>query len=60
MLTLPIKAKWFKLILSGEKKEEYRRISPYYESRFRNFGLFEPNQTAFLKFSFEHGSLLRK
>ena len=25
MLTLPIKKKWFDMIASGEKKEEYRR-----------------------------------
>lgn len=36
MLTLSIKKKWFDMILSGEKKEEYREIKPYYESRFRN------------------------
>ena len=36
MLTLPIKKKWFDMILSGEKKEEYREDSPYYETRFRN------------------------
>lgn len=24
------------MILSGEKKEEYREIKPYYETRFRN------------------------
>nr|DAQ16382.1 MAG TPA: protein of unknown function (DUF3850) [Caudoviricetes sp.] len=34
MLTLPIKKKWFNMILSGEKKEEYREIKPYYASRF--------------------------
>lgn len=34
MLTLPIKKKWFDMILSGEKKEEYREIKPYYDSRF--------------------------
>lgn len=34
MLTLPIKKKWFDMILSGEKKEEYREIKPYYMSRF--------------------------
>lgn len=40
MLTLPIKKKWFDMILSGEKKEEYREIKPYYTSRFINlFGL---------------------
>ena len=26
MLTLPIKKQWFDMILSGEKKEEYREI----------------------------------
>ncbi|MCM1536074.1 MAG: ASCH domain-containing protein [Clostridium sp.] len=36
MLTLPIKKKWFYMILSGEKKEEYREIKPYYISRFMN------------------------
>lgn len=41
MLTLPIKKKWFDLILSGEKREEYRKISPYYASRFQN--LFQRN-----------------
>lgn len=24
------------MILSGEKKEEYREITPYYEARFKN------------------------
>ena len=33
MLTLPIKKKWFDMIKSGEKKEEYRDIKPYYTSR---------------------------
>lgn len=36
MPTLPIKKKWFDMILSGEKKEEYREIKPYYISRFKN------------------------
>lgn len=34
MLILPIKRKWFDMILSGEKKEEYREIKDYYKSRF--------------------------
>ena len=38
MLTLPIKRKWFDMIASGEKKEEYREIKPYYDSRFQRFG----------------------
>lgn len=32
---LPIKRKWFDMILSGEKTEEYREIKPYYTSRFQ-------------------------
>ena len=39
MLILPIKKKWFDMILSGEKKEEYREIKPYYMTRFTNIGL---------------------
>lgn len=36
MLTLPIQKKWYDMILSGEKKEEYREIKEYYETRFQN------------------------
>lgn len=36
MLILPIKKKWFDMILSGEKKEEYREIKPYWITRFAN------------------------
>ena len=34
MLTLPIKKKYFDMICSGEKKEEYRNVTPYYRKRF--------------------------
>lgn len=37
MLILPIKKKWFEMIRSGEKKEEYKEIKPYYDTRFRNY-----------------------
>jgi hypothetical protein len=33
VLHLTLKKKWFDMILSGEKKEEYREIKPYWESR---------------------------
>jgi hypothetical protein len=36
MLILPIKKKWFDMIVAGEKTEEYREIKPYYKSRFKN------------------------
>ncbi len=41
MLVLPIKKKWFNMIASGEKKEEYREIKPYYKSRFKTAGLLD-------------------
>lgn len=34
MLTLPIKKKWFDMIVSGEKQEEYRAASEYWRKRF--------------------------
>lgn len=36
MLTLPIKKAWFDMVAAGEKLEEYRDISDYYNSRFKN------------------------
>ena len=37
MLTLPIKLKWFDMIASGEKTEEYRDIKNYYCQRFAKY-----------------------
>lgn len=34
ILRLPIKRKWFDMILAGEKKEEYREIKAHWISRF--------------------------
>ena len=36
MLVLPIKKKWFYMILAGEKREEYRNLNEYYQTRLRN------------------------
>ena len=45
MLTLPIKKKWFDMILSGDKKEEYRDITPYYDTRLpKEFGFFREGE----------------
>lgn len=33
MLILPIKKKWFDMIKSGKKTEEYREMKPYYSKR---------------------------
>ena len=44
MLVLPIKKKWFDMIRSGEKKEEYREIKPYWTSRLERFlSIIKPN-----------------
>ncbi len=37
MLTLPIKGKWYGMIRSGEKLEEYRADTPYYAARFARY-----------------------
>lgn len=33
VLSMPIKKKWFDMILTGEKKEEYRTIGDYWRKR---------------------------
>ena len=47
MLTLTIKKKWFDMILSGEKKEEYREIKPYYTSRLANLFCINTTQSEY-------------
>ena len=37
MITLPIKREWFEMIKTGEKKEEYRALTPYYISRLGRY-----------------------
>ena len=47
MIVLPIKKRWFDMIVSGEKKEEYREIKPNYDTRFKKiFGLAYKDKTA--------------
>ena len=53
MLTLPIKKKWFDMVRSGEKKEEYRNPTPYYFSRFTN--LFDAFDTDVKPVMFRNG-----
>lgn len=36
-LYLSLKAKWYKMIESGEKTEEYREIKPYWEKRLLDY-----------------------
>ena len=46
MLILPIKRKWLEMIRHNEKKEEYRAITPYYTTRFRNLFTLLPLNNA--------------
>ena len=39
-LTLCLKYKWFAMIASGEKLEEYRDITPYYAAKFLENGVY--------------------
>ena len=40
-MVLPIKKKWYDMILSGEKKEEYRDLKPYYRTRLYHEGFLD-------------------
>jgi hypothetical protein len=42
MLELPIKEKWFDMILNREKTVEYREIKQYWRQRFIGAGLLNP------------------
>lgn len=44
VLTLSVKKEWFDKIVSGEKKEEYREIKPYWVARlfYDRFGKLSP------------------
>lgn len=37
VLDLPLKGKWYDMIASGEKREEYREIKPYWEKRLLDY-----------------------
>lgn len=56
-MILPIKEPWFSMIQSGEKKEEYREIKPYYTSRLAN--LFEVDRDRLGKLLTDDGCIAR-
>ena len=37
ILYLPLKKQWYEMIESGEKKEEYRLLKPYWEKRLLDY-----------------------
>lgn len=45
MLILPIKKKWLDMIMSGEKKEEYRKIKKYWTVRIVRWLGFRDSET---------------
>lgn len=70
MIVLPIKKKWFDMILSGQKKEEYRSLTNRYRTMFFNaagkngefwcilrngYRLDSPSVTARVSLSIGHG-----
>ena len=57
ILTLTLKKKWFDMIASGEKKEEYREIKPYWTKRLEDTPLapFVLNMKKFDKIKFKNG-----
>ncbi len=49
MLILPIIKKWFDMIVSGEKLEEYREIKPYWDVRIAKWMGIEPTKENIIK-----------
>ena len=51
ILHLTLERKWFEMIASGEKKEEYKRITAYWEKRlFSNGHYGQPKQYDIIRF----------
>jgi len=49
VLHLTLKKKWFDMILSGQKKEEYREIKPYWITRLK-FDIWNTKPFDFIEF----------
>lgn len=48
ILKLTIKKKWFDMILSGEKKTEYRELKPYWVQRLFDYKEIDATPQSFL------------
>lgn len=64
ILYLPLKAKWYEMIESGVKTEEYREIKPYWNKRLTGYdyplfsirkGYQQVNQNGFTHVKFSYG-----
>lgn len=60
ILKLTIKKKWFDMILSGDKKEEYREICRHWESRLCSKNREHFKNYDFLEFSNGYGHSVPK
>jgi hypothetical protein len=56
ILSLTLKKKWFDMILSGQKTEEYRDIKPYWGKRFNKFIHKKMNENMYVKFTNGYGN----
>ncbi len=52
VLHLTLKKKWFDMIASGEKNEEYREVKPYWITRLLHYA-WEPGCTPFIFYDME-------
>lgn len=55
LLHLTLKKKWFDMIASGDKKEEYREIKPYWINRLMDGVPMKPKFKSFIGVLFRNG-----
>lgn len=63
ILDLPLKKKWYNMIESGEKREEYREIKPYWQERLALYDnrdkLIGTNPCGYTHVRFRYGNTKR-
>lgn len=52
ILHLSLKKRWFDMILSGEKKEEYRELKPFWQTRLVKTGYWHTQEC--VEFDYVH------
>ena len=56
VLKMTLKRKWYDMISSGEKTEEYREIKPYWTKRFKDFLVKKPFDYIIFKNGYDSSS----
>lgn len=59
ILHLILKGKWYDMIASGEKTEEYREVKPYWEKRLLDYSAIKANYQRLVMRKFLFGSACR-